>query len=113
MVRSARSIAVAVLVAGVVMTSPIHGSSMSAGQATTRQETNASFGSANFWSLDWLQSFFQRSWAKAGGIMDPSGGSSSSPSQAPSTGGTLAPGGSAVRQLRPTLSLTAHPDLAN
>jgi hypothetical protein len=94
MVRSARNIAAAVLVAGVVITGTSHASSLSTGPSFTRQGANASLGSGSSWSLDWLYSFLRGSWAKASGTLSPNGASSAAQSPTPSAGGTLDPNGS-------------------
>src|ERR1700733_4910829 len=124
MVRSARNIAVAVLVAGIAITSPIHGSSMFSGEPAAPQDTNAASWSANFGAFDWLFSLLHRTWAKAGSTLDPNGGSNASPSNgstldpgsqppSPSAGSTLDPSGSKSRHLRFTGSASTHPPLPN
>lgn len=129
MVRSARNIAVAVLVAGIAITSPIHGSSMYSGEPATRQDPSAASWAANFGAFDWLFSILHRTWAKTGSTLDPNGAANSSqpstPSagstldpngsqpSSPSNGSTLDPSGSKSRHLRFTGSASTHTPLPN
>jgi hypothetical protein len=129
MVRSARNTAVAVLVASVAITSPIHGSSLFSGQPAARQDTGAASWTANFGSFDWLFSLLHLTWAKTGSTLDPNGAANTSqpstPSNgstldpngsqppSPSNGSTLDPSGSKIRRLRFTASASTHRPLPN
>ncbi len=116
MVLSARNLAAAVLVAGIALSTPLHGSPVSGGQpATGRGAGILSWSAAELWSGEWLYDLLHSAWVKAGGTLDPNGNSNANTSQPsnPSAGPGLGPDGTKVRVLRPVIGSAVRPFMAD
>jgi hypothetical protein len=89
MSRSARFLAAAVLVAALAVPASLHASILPG--AAAREGSGISLRS-DAWSLDWLLRFLRQVLPKAGGGMDPNGGTSMTPR---SPGSSIDAGGGA------------------
>ena len=97
MAHSARVLAAALLVAALAVPASLQAAGLPGPRPVAQFDAGATL-SAGSWSFDWLFRIVNQFWPKAGGGLDPSGGTGSGIDN----GGVLDPTGRASRHIRPS-----------